>query len=738
MKKNKFKKIIKIFGYIVVGLCVLLVAAELALRFLLPLESIKTKTLAYVSKTIGAEVKADKVSASFFGVKIENVSLDTSDNLFVCKDVLINLNPFKLLFGQLSISKIILQEPKVQIVRYKDGSFNFDALISAKNEEEQEKASEEETGVPFDIRIKVLALEKAQVSYNDLKEEIKADIKDLNLTLNNFSFYEPFNINISFNPYFEQKDLIIDGAHFALSAKSNLEKLNLEQASLNLKNLMLNYKEAIFEAKADINNFENPAVKFDMELKNLSQETLSAFTKLPAFSLPLITLKGSVDYDVQESKANIKNMILKLAGSEVSFKGNLDLNKTAVSDGKIALTSVFDNLKDITPLVEEYKPQGLVKADFNFAWPLNIAGNIDVENLGFFMDKAGTFEEINTQIKVNSIDDIKIDSLTGILNKNPFNLQASYLNKKDFSDVFFDFKADKLYVFNTAKNTTDTTETEEAEQKNTDTPQTQNKENSSSFVPINVNAKVDIKKLDVPYIKGNKLLFTAKAQNITPQLDKTHGTFNLSVQDGQIKDVYTISNANAVTKVMFMSLGIVSKVINTLNVLDLLSGMGKVLSGNKEEEEELPVHQEINGKMDFDSFDTKIDFNQGVATMEKCSFVSDLFSFRVNGNINFDNRKIKLNVDSAPGKHTEDGIMPLNIDVKGTIEDPQGSLSVISSVTALVGDTVMNNPVSNMLKSTWGKLFSSPDKEEKEMEEEILKEELSLNNQQETLSKEEK
>ena len=725
MKKNKFNKIVKIFGYIFIVLCVLVVAAELALRFLLPLESIKTKTLAYVSQTIGAEVKADKVSASFFGVKIENVSLDTSDSLFVCKDVVISLNPFKLLFGQLAISKIILQEPKVQIVRYEDGSFNFDTLLSSEKEtEEQENISEEKTSIPFDIRIKLLALEKAEISYNDLKENLKANINNLNLTLNNFSFYEPFNINISFNPYFEQKDLIVDGVHFALSAKSNLEKLNLEKSSLNLKSLMLNYKEAVFEAKADVNNFENPSVNFDMELKNLSQETLSDFTLLPAFKLPLITLKGSVDYIVKESKANIKNIILKLAGSELSFKGKLDLDKTSISGGKITLTSVFDNLKDITPLVDDYNPQGRIKADFDFAWPLNIAGNMNVENLGFYIDKAGTFEDINTQIEVKSIDEIKIDSLTGILNKNPFNLQATYLKKKDFADVFFDFKADKLYIFNTAKDSTDTAETAQDAQQSADSAQTQNNESSTPFVPVNVNAKVDIKKLDVPFIKGNKLLFTAKAKNITSQMDKTHGTFNLSVKDGQIKDVYTLADANAVTKVMFMSLGIVSKVINTLNVLDLLSGMGKILSGNKEEEEELPVHQEINGKMDFDSFETNIEFNQGVATMKKCSFVSDLFSFRVNGNINFDNRKINLNVDSAPGKHTEDGIMPLNIDVKGTIEEPQGSLSVISSVTALVGDTITNNPVSNMLKSTWGKLFSSPDKEEKETEEENLKEEL--------------
>ena len=368
--------------------------------------------------------------------------------------------------------------------------------------------------------------------------------------------------------------------------------------------------------------------------------------------------------------------------------------------------------------LEELQPTGKINADFKFAWPLALAGNLTLADIGLITDKAGTLEGLNTNVEIKSIDEINIDTFNGILNKNPFKMQAHYLKQKEFADVFFDFKADKVYVFNTSpKETKDEkkqSQAPEEQQQTQPVAEPQESEDGFSFVPININAKVDIKKIDIPFIKGSNLIFKAKAQNITSQMDKTHGTFDLSIEKGQIKDIYTISNANAVTKVMFMSLGIVSKVINTLNVLDLLNGMGKVLSGNKEEEEEVPVHQEINGKMDFDSFKTNVDFNQGLATMKKCSFVSSLFSFRVNGNINFDNRKIKLNVDSAPGRHTENGIMPLNIDVKGTIEDPKGSLSVLSSVADLVGNTITNNPVSNMLKSTWGSLFSSSKEEETE------------------------
>lgn len=711
MKKIKIKKLIKIFSYLLLCFGFMLLLAEFALRYLLPLNSIKMKTLDYVSKAVGAEVSAGDISAGLLGVEIDNISLENKEKhtLFNCKNLQIALNPFKLLLGQLAVKRISLEEPLVQIIRYKDGSFNFDSLLSSEQEkqEQAESTSEKKLGVPFDIRIKNLQINKARIFYLDLKDEVNASIQDLNLSVKHFSFYKPFSLEMSFLPYFKQKDFLLDDLKIALLSSINLEEMQTEKATLELKNFLISYKEALFKLKAKVVNFENPAITFNTEFKDISDGIVRDFIALPSFKLPLTTLEGNLNYFVQDSNMDIKKLLFKMADTELSFAGKLDFEKEFAAHGKITLNSVLDSLREVSPLLEKYEPTGQIKAVFDFALPLALKGNLNLNEIGFFTDKAGSFENFNAVAEVKSIDEITIDSFSGLINKNPFTLQASYLKNKDFADIFLNFEADKLYLINTSKEITEEETIEQIkEEKALDTAQ-ETLQKNASFVPLKVDAKIKINKLDIPFIRGNKLLFKAKARNITPLLDETHGTFNLTIQDGQIKDIYTLSDANAITKVMFMSLGIVSKVINTLNVLDLLSGMGKVLSGNKEEEEELPEHQEINGKMDFDSFETTVDFNQGLATMKKCSFVSDLFSFRVNGNINFDNRKINLNVDSAPGKHKEDGIMPLNIDIKGTIEEPTGSLSVLSSVSALVSNTITNNPVSNMFKNTWGKLFSS-------------------------------
>ena len=721
--KKKIKKLIKIAGYIFVGLCLLLVLAEISLRYILPLESVKAKTLAYISQTVGADIKTDKISASLFGIKLNNVSVYVAGGtLFQSKNLQVKLNPFKLLIGQIYISKIIVQNPVVKISRSQDGTFNFEPLLPEEEKETETPPAQENLTVPLDIRIQNLSVRNGQISYVDLKEDMKANLQNLNFNLSKFSFYKPFYFNLSFEPYFEQGNMVLDGAKFTLEANAHLNKFNLQDATFNLKKLLFEYKDTSLKAQAKVSNFENPSGRISSELKNLSDETLADFTEILPFNIPLINTDITFDYFVKDSKANIKNLLVKTTDTELNIKSNIDLNKNEISGGKITVTSILDSLKDLSPLLEEFKPKGKVQADFDFAWPLSLAGNLALADIGLFTDKAGTLENLNTNIEVKSIDEINIDTLTGILNKKPFTMKANYKKQEKFADVFLDFKADKFYVFNTAPKENKTEVNQQSEQQKEQEQQQQQEEpgkkSEFSFVPVNVNAKVDIKKLDTQFIKGNNFTFNTNAKNITMQLDQVHGLFDLNIQNGQIKDIYTISNANAVTKVMFMSLGIVSKVINTLNVLDLLNGMGKVLAGKGEQEEEdLPVHQEINGKMDFDSFKTNIDFNEGLATMKRCAFVSSLFSFRVNGNINFNDRKIKLNVDSAPGRHTENGIMPLNIDIGGTIEEPKGSLSVISSVADLVGNTISNNPVSNMLKSTWGSLFKSSSEEESENEE---------------------
>jgi hypothetical protein len=211
-------------------------------------------------------------------------------------------------------------------------------------------------------------------------------------------------------------------------------------------------------------------------------------------------------------------------------------------------------------------------------------------------------------------------------------------------------------------------------------------------------------------------------KKVTPDLNAVIGTLDLSTDNGVIKNIYKLTESNVVIKGLFLSLKIVSDVINALNVLDILNSIGSAIVSSKEEdtnstqmteEHAQEQNKKIDGKIDFISFITSINFEHGKGTFNKCSFVSNLLSFKVGGEMNFKDNLLKMTVNAAPGRHEDDGIMPLTMKIGGTMDEPKGSLSLLGSVTTLVGDALMKNVVSSKLKSGFTKLLGLKKHDEK-------------------------
>ena len=73
--------------------------------------------------------------------------------------------------------------------------------------------------------------------------------------------------------------------------------------------------------------------------------------------------------------------------------------------------------------------------------------------------------------------------------------------------------------------------------------------------------------------------------------------------------------------------------------------------------------------------------------------------------MNFKKDSLNMTVNAAPGRHEDDGIMPLTMKIGGTMEEPSGSLSLLGSITNLVGDALLKNVVSSKLKTGFTKLL---------------------------------
>ena len=238
---------------------------------------------------------------------------------------------------------------------------------------------------------------------------------------------------------------------------------------------------------------------------------------------------------------------------------------------------------------------------------------------------------------------------------------------------------------------------------------------------MRVKADVSVGKLDVPYFYGKEVLFKADMKGLTPGFKQAHGSLQLTTGNGKIQDLYKLTNANPLTKVLFLSLNIVGKVFNSLNVLGVLNSIGggivsAVTGSDKENGEvatrtqtilgpdgepiEVPVEQtdkKVEGELTYDKFDTSVNFERGVATVKKGSFVSSTMSLRLDGTTDFNTEQVKLTVHAAPGRHEVDGMLPLTLTINGTMNNPQGSMSMLGSVTSLVTQSVANNVVSRQV-----------------------------------------
>ena len=321
-------------------------------------------------------------------------------------------------------------------------------------------------------------------------------------------------------------------------------------------------------------------------------------------------------------------------------------------------------------------------------------------------------------------------TVSGLLNKEPFSVNASWNQSPKDLAVSLNAFAKKLILPPLPERTEKGVADKKAQTDKQPVP-------AWPLPPATVTGKIQIDTLDAPYIAGRQILLQADLGNLTPDMKRARGELNLSMGNGEIKDLYKLTDANALTKVLFMSVNIVGKVFNSLNVFSVLNGIGSglvsaVSTSDKEEDTVLQTvtgpdgqpmqirvpksQQKIDGRMAFDKFTTDVTFTKGKASVKDGSFVSDMVSFSLNGTTDFNSGKIDMTVQAAPGKHEADGIMPLKLNIGGTVDDPKGSMSMLGSVSSLVTQGIGNNFASRSVKKGIGGLFGIFKKKEKQTE----------------------
>ena len=690
--------------YIVGAAAFLLLAAELSLRYLLPTDSVQEKISSLIASKTNGEVRIKRVTAWLTGINAEDISINlpSGGEIVSVKGLSLKIMPFKLIKGEIDFNRIFIDGVKINIIRDKNGKFNFDGLFTADSSAAPaEEQGGEDSSFIKDLRVKRFQIRNAEVSYLDKGAGITASLKNLFLDVYDFTFAAPFRVSVNADVSYNDGGINVEALPFGFTLYPDLSLLKLEEASSEIRLMVVEHGPATLQASGAVKNFINPQVSLKIKGIEISDKILSGFVDTPEFSIGNIDINIDASYNSEAGKLLVNIFNVKALNSSVDAGGIVRFGKELSYDVDVKAALSFTDIAKTLPMLDEYRLTGSADAVFKIV-NNDISGNLSVKQTGFYYDQAGTFSGVKLSLDVKTLKKISLNSLTGRLNGYPFRAALSYTEKASYGDVNFNLQADKMLI--KLKKQPEPTYDPDKAPVISGAPEISPEVKKVWFLPpLNIKGAVKIGSLEAPFINAEAVDFKADIRNFKPDMANIDGGLSLITSSGVIKDLYHLTNANAITKVLFVSLGVVSKLINSLDVLSLLNSLSAAFLPIDKQKEALDARpNKIKGALEYDSLKINLIFDNGLTNIKNGSFISSLLSFNVNGFIHFHSREIDMTVDAAPGKHETDGIMPLRLNVSGTVDEPQGNMSMLSSAANLVSQTIFNNAGSRFVKKSVG------------------------------------
>lgn len=728
-------KVLRRIAAVAVCALILFFGADLALRWVSASEWMKNYTVQKVQEATGREVRLEKMSASFMGVKADKFALSEAGGFqqgtFLSVDRLrVRVSLIHLIHGHIKLKSLTVNGLEANLRRGADGQFNWADLSSGEAPQESEPAQTDTLSLPY-LTLTDLSLKNINVFYTDEQSHIQAALKNITLQGKRLVVRDLINLGFAADGFYQEGEKQYEFP-VSFNVHLNLAGGDLSRAQVQMPDFLLSYNGAKAKINFQAQDFTAPRVKLGVTLENLTTDTLKNIApEQPHFEVPQVNFKTDVLANLPGEKLTINQAVLSLPGAKLSAKGGVDYGAALKYEAQADWQLNFkDLLAQLPQLAQEYQAAGTASGTAHLTQQ-NWQASLKAADMGANVGYAGRLEQGALDVAAQGTMDFKtaVSSVTasGLLNKEPFSVDATWNQSPQDLVVSLNALAKNLIL-------PPLPESAQMAPAEKTAPADKNQPAAWPLPPAKVTSRIQIDALDAPYISGQQILLKADLSNLTPDMKRAHGELNLSMGNGEIKDLYKLTDANALTKVLFMSVNIVGKVFNSLNVFSVLNGIGSglvsaVSTNDKEENTVLQTvtgpdgqpmqirvpksQQKINGRMAFDKFATDVTFTKGTAAVKDGSFVSDMVSFSLNGTTDFNSGKINMTVQAAPGKHEVDGIMPLKLNIGGTVDDPKGSMSMLGSVSSLVTQGIGNNIASRSVKKGLGGLFGIFKKKEK-------------------------
>ena len=486
------KKIILVLLCIFVVFCV---AAVFAAKSMLSQEKIRVYAEDAAKKYLGRQIKYDKLSFNIIGVSFTNLSVSENPSFesgtFVKAGTLsVKVKLFPLLRKEIRVKRIIIDGLDVKIIRNKDGIFNFDDIIkrfSSSNSNDEPAAAKPVSVAPQALFLEKINFKNSDISYEDISSDMSAAIKNLNAEIEGFNFSKAFLCETDFNAEYRQAQTSLD---FPVKAviTANLKDMDFVTANFNLTSFSMKIEGMPITGKVSVTGFNSPKIDFTVSAETVTNDTFKRFVKdLPEFSIDKIDAAAKLQLNIDKKSADIESLSLSMQGISAAASGSIGWGKDLNYNLKVTLDFMLETISKIIPgIVKPYDPKGRINASANVT-PSLITVDAKASSVSFKFDPMFAAENIDASIEVNSVDNIKLGSISGVLNGKKFGGSASYLKTKSALNVGLNLDMDGL-IINGFPQTASPDSNIKTEQ-----PSSQNS------LPLNLNADLKTGNIKMPY-----------------------------------------------------------------------------------------------------------------------------------------------------------------------------------------------------------------------------------------------
>lgn len=664
------KKLFKLLLKIAIVLVILGVAALAVLRIMFPPEKIKAIALDYAKNTLHREIKFDGLSFNLIGVTLDNFAMSEAETFqagtFVKADKLsVKVALMPLLKKRVEIATVLVDGLDVNVIKQKDGSFNFDSLIPAADETQPETAQEDtdSSSAAFALTAEKIAVTDCNFSYKDLQTGMTAGLEHLNVEINGLDFNEAFDVKISFTTEFQEKNGPAVSVPVNIALRVFLAGLDLKNAYVTVNNVSANYKTVKFQLKGGVKDFTAPLADFSGSLSGINNKIFADFLPdLPNFSLPVINMNVQAAANLENSTAVIQKADLSVQDSGLSAKGTVGWGSVSPTYNVTAnLKANLAQLVQMTDAVDGFNPGGVISGAFKATDKMggqDVSGTVTLSDLSALYEPV-TLSKTSGVIKITSINDVSCDKLSGLLNGEKFTTSFSYKNIKDVMNIVFKLDLEKLTLASFPQSAA-----AEEQPAQTDGQTVSPAASSSPETLMNVKADVKVGEIRVPYFRADGFDAHANLTNLTPSMTRTNGSVSFTLKPGAVTDIDSFVKENKIVKILLLPITIVRKVAGVLNI-DLFPAENSAKKG----------------EIAYTKAEGLYTFTNGVMNLDKTVFESKLTNINGKGNIDFRTNKLDMKVSAT----VLTSQTPVVIKIGGTMDNPSGKLDVLNTVGSVVG-----------------------------------------------------